>query len=145
MTLIIVGVRGILDSAGHGSYFGGPSEVTAFTTVVLEIPNRRAMLAFGTPSADNLLINAQSSTVITLQSLRVFTFRAPLPSSFQPPSTAMASFSSVADTEVRSPDQVIPRRATRYSNGPLTSCVHHLHSRLLSAQAHAQSLTSGQP
>ena len=56
-------------------------------TVVLEIPNFRAMLAFGTPSADSLLTNAQSSTVITLQSSRVSTSRAPLPSSFQPPPT----------------------------------------------------------
>jgi hypothetical protein len=68
--------------------------VDRVTTVVLEIPNFRAMLAFGTPSADSLLINAQSSTVITLQSSRVFTFRAPLLSSFQPPPTAGATADS---------------------------------------------------
>ncbi len=34
-----------------------------------EIPNRSAICAFGTPSAANLRINAQSSKVITLQSL----------------------------------------------------------------------------
>ena len=56
-------------SNGPRTYLGGADEVTAFTTVVLEIPNFRAMLAFGTPSADSLLINAQSSTVITLQSI----------------------------------------------------------------------------
>jgi len=74
---------------GPRTYLGGADEVTAFTTVVLEIPNFRAMLAFGTPSADSPLINAQSSTVITLQSSRVFTFRAPLLSSFQPPPTTL--------------------------------------------------------
>lgn len=38
-------------------------------TVVLEMPNFLAILAFGTPSAASLLISAQSSMVITLQSL----------------------------------------------------------------------------
>ena len=53
-------------------------------TVVLEIPSRSAMRDFGTPSAASLLINAQSSKVITLQSLsahlsppKLFSFRAP--------------------------------------------------------------------
>src|SRR6188472_912229 len=53
-------------------------------TVVLEIPNRRAIRAFGTPSAASLLISAQSSKVITLRSLsahfsppKLFSFRAP--------------------------------------------------------------------
>jgi len=53
-------------------------------TVVREIPNRSAIRAFGTPSAASLLISAQSSKVITLQSLSVhfsppklFSFRAP--------------------------------------------------------------------
>src|SRR5215203_4770940 len=53
-------------------------------TVVLEIPNCAAMRAFGTPSAASLLISAQSSKVITLQSLsahfsppKLFSFRAP--------------------------------------------------------------------
>jgi hypothetical protein len=66
------------------SYLGGASEFTALMTVFLEIPNRCAMRAFGTPSAANLLINAQSSKVITLQSLsahysppKLFSFRAP--------------------------------------------------------------------
>ena len=53
------------------------------TTVVREIPNRSAIRAFGTPSAASLLISAQSSKVITLQSSSVhfsppklFSFRA---------------------------------------------------------------------
>jgi hypothetical protein len=53
-------------------------------TVVREIPSRSAIRAFGTPSAASLLISAQSSKVITLQSLsvhfsppRLFSFRAP--------------------------------------------------------------------
>jgi hypothetical protein len=52
--------------AGLRSYFGGAADATAFTTVVREIPNRAAIRAFGTPSAASLLINAQSSKVITL-------------------------------------------------------------------------------
>ena len=44
---------------------------TAFTTVVREIANRSAIPFFGTPSAASLRINAQSSKVITLQSLSV--------------------------------------------------------------------------
>lgn len=40
-------------------------------TVVLEIPNRSAICAFGTPSPASLRINAQSYKVITLQSLSV--------------------------------------------------------------------------
>src|SRR5215203_6554578 len=53
-------------------------------TVVREIPSRSAMRDFGTPSAASLLISAQSSKVITLQSLsahfsppKLFSFRAP--------------------------------------------------------------------
>jgi hypothetical protein len=42
--------------------------LTALITVVREIPSRCAIRAFGTPSAANLLISAQSSKVITLQS-----------------------------------------------------------------------------
>lgn len=52
--------------------------------VVREIPKRCAIRAFGTPSAASLLINAQSSKVITLQSLsahlsppKLFSLRAP--------------------------------------------------------------------
>jgi hypothetical protein len=70
--------------AGLRSYRGGASELTALITVVLEIPSRCAICAFGTPSAANLLISAQSSKVITLQSSsahfsppKVFSFRAP--------------------------------------------------------------------
>jgi hypothetical protein len=69
---------------GVRSYRGGESEFTALITVVREIPNLRAIPAFGTPSAASLLISAQSSKVITLQSLsahfsppKVFSFRAP--------------------------------------------------------------------
>ena len=70
-------------STGLRSYRGGASEATALTTVVREIPNRSAILAFGTPSAASRRINAQSSKVITLQSSSVhfsppklFSFRA---------------------------------------------------------------------
>ena len=69
---------------GVRSYLGGASEFTALMTVVREIPNRSAIRAFGTPSAASLLISAQSSKVITLQSLsahfsppKLFSFRAP--------------------------------------------------------------------
>ena len=56
-------------SAGARSYFGGSLDATARATVFREIPNRSAIRVFGTPSAANLRINAQSSKVITLQSL----------------------------------------------------------------------------
>ena len=56
-------------STGGRSYFGGSVDATAWATVLREIPNRSAIRAFGTPSAANLRINAQSSKVITLQSL----------------------------------------------------------------------------
>ena len=56
---------------GDRSYLGGPLEFTALITVVREIPNRAAICAFGTPSEASLLISAQSSKVITLQSLSV--------------------------------------------------------------------------
>jgi hypothetical protein len=50
---------------GARSYRAGASEATALTTVVLEIPNRLAITAFGTPSAASRRIKAQSSKVIT--------------------------------------------------------------------------------
>lgn len=56
-------------SLGTRSYFGGASDFTALITVVREIPNRRAIAAFGTPSPASLLISAQSSNVITLPML----------------------------------------------------------------------------
>jgi hypothetical protein len=66
------------------SYFGGASDFTALMTVVRETPSRCAIRAFGTPSAANLLISAQSSKVITPQSLsahfsppKLLSFRAP--------------------------------------------------------------------
>ena len=69
---------------GVRSYRGGASDFTALITVVREIPNRSAIRAFGTPSAASLRISAQSSKVITLQSLsahfsppKLFSFRAP--------------------------------------------------------------------
>ena len=55
-------------SAGARSYFGGDVDATALATVFREIPNRSAICVFGTPSAANLRINAQSSKVITLRS-----------------------------------------------------------------------------
>src|SRR4051812_42432104 len=58
-------------TAGDRSYFGGDVDATAFTTVVREIAKRSAICFFGTPSAASLRISAQSSTVITLQSLSV--------------------------------------------------------------------------
>ncbi|WP_374978296.1 hypothetical protein ACEYYH_17530 [Microbacterium trichothecenolyticum] len=45
-------------------------------TVVREIPKRSAIRAFGSPSAASLLMSAQSSKVITLQSLSVHFSRA---------------------------------------------------------------------
>ena len=44
------------------------ADIGLLTTVVREIPNRSAICFFGTPCAARLRINAQSSTVITLQS-----------------------------------------------------------------------------
>ena len=58
-------------AAADRSYRGGDSELTALMTVVRETPNLAAILAFGSPSAASLRINAQSSKVITLQSLSV--------------------------------------------------------------------------
>jgi hypothetical protein len=49
------------------SYFGGSDEFTALGTVLREIPSRTAIRVCGTPSAASLLINAQSSKVMTLQ------------------------------------------------------------------------------
>jgi hypothetical protein len=54
-------------AAGARSYFGGSVDATARSTVFREIPNLAAIRIFGTPSAANLRINAQSSKVITLQ------------------------------------------------------------------------------
>jgi hypothetical protein len=71
---------------GDRSYFGGTDDATALPTVVREIPNRSAIRFFGTPSAAKLRINAQSSTVITLQS-----------SSVHFSSVATDQFSSVVD------------------------------------------------
>ena len=69
---------------GERSYLGGSADFPALITVVREIPNRSATRAFGTPSAASLLISAQSSKVITPQSLsahfsppKLFSFRAP--------------------------------------------------------------------
>ena len=56
-------------SAGARSYFGGDVDATAFATVFREMPSRSAICVFGTPSAASPRINAQSSKVITLQSL----------------------------------------------------------------------------
>ena len=57
--------------AGHDEEYmerlGGSVEFTAADTVLREIPNRSAIRFFGTPSAANLRISAQSSKVITLQ------------------------------------------------------------------------------
>src|SRR5262249_40066175 len=64
------GSNGVNDVAATGarSYLGGSLDATARPTVLREIPNRSAIRVFGTPSAANLRINAQSSKVITLQS-----------------------------------------------------------------------------
>jgi hypothetical protein len=56
-------------SAGGREYFGGPLDATALATVFREISSRLAICVCGTPSAASLRINAQSSKVITLQSL----------------------------------------------------------------------------
>ncbi len=53
---------------GDRSYRGGRSEATALITMFRHTPNRSAICVFGTPSACNRRINAQPSTVITLQS-----------------------------------------------------------------------------
>jgi hypothetical protein len=71
---------------GDRSYLGGASEFTALITVVREIPSRSAIRAFGTPSPASLLISAQSSKVITLQSLSAH-FSPPKVFSFRPPPT----------------------------------------------------------
>ena len=62
-------------------YLGGAVEAIAFSTAFLKIPNLTAPLAFGTPPAASLLVSAQASIVITLPSLRVLVYRAPLPPS----------------------------------------------------------------
>jgi hypothetical protein len=55
-------------------------------TEVREMPSRSAIRALGTPSAASLLISAQSSKVITLQSSSVH-FSPPKLFSFRAPST----------------------------------------------------------
>lgn len=50
-----------MNDLGPRSYRGGASELAALITVVREIPNRCAILAFGTPSAASRLISAESS------------------------------------------------------------------------------------
>jgi hypothetical protein len=97
-----------VNEAGPGdrSCLGGESEFTALMSVVREIPKRYAMRAFGTPSAaTSLLINAQSSPVITLQSLsahfhrRNFSASSAADSSniFDPPRTEFRRFSGERD------------------------------------------------
>lgn len=88
------------DSVGVRSYCGGESVRTAFSTVVREIPSLAAIRAFGTPSAANRRINAQSSKVITLQSSSVH-FSPPKLTSFRAPPTAGMAESSVARKRVR--------------------------------------------
>jgi hypothetical protein len=56
-------------SNGGREYFGGSLDATALATVFREICNRPAICMCGTPSAASLRIKAQSSKVITLQSL----------------------------------------------------------------------------
>jgi hypothetical protein len=75
-----------VSTTGARSYFGGSVDFTALVTVLREIPNRSAIRVCGTPSAANLLINAQSSKVITLQ-VSALTFRPAELLSFQPAST----------------------------------------------------------
>jgi hypothetical protein len=84
-----LGAPSVIGVERHGvrRYCGGRSEATAFVTVVREIPNRLAICAFDTPSASSLRINAQSSKVITLQSLRSVHFSPSKPTSFRPSST----------------------------------------------------------
>jgi hypothetical protein len=56
----------IPEACGARTYVGGPSALTAFATVFLEIPNRAAIDLIDSPSARcNRRISAQSSTVIT--------------------------------------------------------------------------------
>jgi hypothetical protein len=51
------------DPTGLRSYFGGPSDTSAARTVFREIPNVRAIILIGDPSARcSLRISAQSST-----------------------------------------------------------------------------------
>jgi len=85
-------------TVGDRSYFGGDVDATALPTVVREIANRSAICAFGTPSAANLRINAQSSKVITLQLFSVH---------FS--SVATDQFSSVVDTIAVSTDHSAPQ------------------------------------
>jgi len=77
---------------GGRSYLGGSLDAAARATVFREIPNRSAIRVFGTPSATNLRINAQSSKVITLQS-----------SSAHFPSGRTAQFSAVTDNRYGRP------------------------------------------
>ena len=95
---------------GVRSYLGGASDFTALITVVREIPNRSAIRAFGTPSAASLLISAQSSKVITLQSLSVH-FSPPKLFSFRAPSTPCA----VVDGRTRA--LIVSRAHAEFSRG----------------------------
>ena len=65
------GSTGVNDVASPGGreYFGGFVDAIALATVLREIPSLSAIRDFGTPSAASLRIKAQSSKVITLQSL----------------------------------------------------------------------------
>src|SRR3546814_4312181 len=113
------------DSVGVRSYCGGESDRTALNTVVLEIPNLAAMRAFGTPSAANLRINAQSSKVITLQSSSVH-FSPPKLTSFRAPSTALIAVQGVvfhvdnAPCDAMSWSRTTPR-ANHHPGSPATS------------------------
>jgi hypothetical protein len=93
------GSNGVNDVAANGvrSYFGGSVEFTAAVTVLREIPNRSAIRVFGTPSAANLRISAQSSKVITLQVSSAH---------FSPGRTAQ--FSAVIDTRRWGDDNQLP-------------------------------------
>lgn len=57
------------------TYTGGACDFTALIAVVRETPSRAAIRALGIPCAASLLINAQSSKVITLRSSVHFTGR----------------------------------------------------------------------
>jgi len=67
---------------------------------VREIPNRSAIRAFGTPSPASLLISAQSSKVITLQSLSAH-YSPPKLSSFRAPPTMGRSTATLGPVSIR--------------------------------------------
>lgn len=70
-------------------------------TVFLAMPNLRAIAAFGTPSATSLLINAQSSKVITLRSSKSAHFS----------SASTAQSSSAVDSPAGSITRALSRSA----------------------------------